>query len=119
MRWGRIASGASCSGALVRCEATSDFESTAVMLESVAAVFVWSDRNLLMPLPPGQTLPSAERIVLGEIVGAHGLQGEVRVRVAALPGRQLGRAHTASQALATWAHVRTTTVVANRCMHDG
>ena len=59
-----------------------EFKSTAVMLESVAAVFVWSDRNLPMPLPPGQTLPSAERIVLGEIVGAHGLQGEVRVRVA-------------------------------------
>lgn len=35
-----------------------------------------------MPLSPGQKLPSAERIVLGEVVGAHGLGGELRIRVA-------------------------------------
>lgn len=29
----------------------------------------------------GQKLPSAERIVLGEVVGAHGLAGELRVRI--------------------------------------
>lgn len=30
----------------------------------------------------GNALPSADRIVLGEVVGAHGLGGELRVRVA-------------------------------------
>ncbi len=35
-----------------------------------------------MTASSGHRLPSAERIVLGEVVGAHGLAGEVRVRVA-------------------------------------
>ncbi len=34
-----------------------------------------------MTLSPGKKLPSAERIVLGEVVGAHGLAGELRVRI--------------------------------------
>jgi len=35
-----------------------------------------------MTASSGNRLPSAERIVLGEVVGSHGLAGEVRVRVA-------------------------------------
>ena len=34
-----------------------------------------------MTLSPDKKLPSAERIVLGEVVGAHGLAGELRVRI--------------------------------------